>query len=366
MISVVPEKYSYDYYAFNYNKFIPILYAGYSYDDGVYLGSGFTYQTYDFMRKPFAAKHTLLFKYSMATYAKELSYKGVYTDFFNIADVHLRFHIRDPKFTQNYFGLGNETVKSHPDKDYYRVRIGEFFINPELSFSFTPQTSFSAGLFYQNSRIEATPERYISDLSANGLDSEIFSRKEFIGVSAGLNHDSRDNTIFPTSGIYWEARNQFHYGLSGSDNRFDRITGEIRLFTRPWKSAGHVAAFRVGGAINTGDYDFYQANSLGSLTNLRGFLYNRYSGYASFYQNSDLRIRLTRVKNYVTRGYFGLILFNDLGRVWEKGEDSQKWHHGYGGGLWVSPYEMAIVTAMYEFSQEEKDGLLSVRIGFLF
>ncbi len=221
-------------------------------------------------------------------------------------------------------------------------------------------------MFYQNSRIEDTPDRYISDMTFNGLNPEIFSRKEFLGVSAGLNHDSRDNTIFPSRGIYWEARNQFYYGLSGSGNIFDRLTGEISLYTRPWKSAGHVAAFRIGGAVNTGDYEFFQANSLGSIYNLRGFPYNRYSGYASFYQNSELRIKLSRVRSYITRGYFGLILFNDLGRVWQKGEVSQKWHHGYGGGLWVSPYEMAIVTAMYEFSQDEKNGLLSVRLGFLF
>jgi hypothetical protein len=366
VISTVPEKYSYNYYAFNYNKFVPLLYAGYSYDDGIHLAGGFTYKSYDFLRKPFAANHNITFKYSMATEAKELSYKGIYTDMFNVVDVHLKFHIRDPKFTQNYFGLGNETIKSDPNVDYYRVRIGEFFINPELSYPINPRASFSAGLFYQNSRIESTSGRYISDIQANGLNMDIFERKEFIGVSAGFKHDSRDNTVFPTRGIYWKTRNHFYYGLSGSDYTFDRITGEISLYLSPWKAAGHVAAFRMGGAVNAGDYEFYQANTLGSLTNLRGFPYNRYSGYASFYQNSDIRIKLSRVKSYITKGYFGLIIFNDLGRVWQKNEDSFKWHHGYGGGLWISPYEIAIITAMYEFSKDEDNGLFSVRFGFLF
>ncbi len=366
VISAAPGKYSYDYLAFNYNKFIPVLYAGYSYDDGVFLGSGFTYTTYDFKRKPFAANHALLFKYSMATDAKELIYRGLYLDFLNIADVQLKFHMRDPKFTQNYFGSGNETIKSDTARDYYRVRIGELFINPELSFPFNSRTNFYAGIFYQNSRVEATKGRFISDLNSNGLNSGIFSRKEFIGVSAGITHDSRDNVIYPSSGFYWETRNQFHYGLSGSNNIFDRVSGEIRFYARPWKSAGHVIAFRAGGAVNAGSYDFFQANTLGSLSQLRGFAYNRYSGFASFYQNSDLRIRLSRVRSYVTRGYFGLILFNDMGRVWKKNEDSRKWHNGYGAGLWVSPYEMTIITAMYEFSRDEKEGLFSLRLGFLF
>ena len=366
VLSLVPEKYKYEYSAFNYNKFIPLVYGGYTYDDGIYLGGGIAYTSFDFRKMPFAAKHNISFKYSLATKAKEVEYKGTNPDILNEMDLHLQFYIRDPKFTQNYFGMGNETNKLYSSKDYYRVRIEELFINPELSHSFTPRTNFSAGLFYQNSRIEATTGRFITDTTWNDLDPEIFDRNQFMGISGGFKHDSRDNVVYPTRGIYWEARNQFYYNLSGSAYTFDRITGEIRMYASPWKSKGHVAAFRLGGAINTGEYEFYQANTLGSKYNLRGFPYSRYSGYAALYQNTDLRIKLSRVKSYATRGYFGLLLFNDVGRVWQKEEDSHTWHHGYGGGLWVSPYEMAIVAATIEFSSEEKNGLLSLRFGFLF
>ncbi len=366
VLSHVPEKYTYNYSAFSYNKFIPLIYAGYTYDDGVYLGGGFAYTSFDFKKTPYAAKHHVSLKYSLATEAKEMEYMGSYPDILNDMDFHLQFYIRDPKFTQNYFGMGNETNKLYSSKDYYRVRIEELFINPELSHSFSPRTSFSAGLFYQNSRIEASPERFITDTLWNDLDPEIYDRKQFLGISGGFKHDSRDNEVYPTRGMYWEARNQFYYNLTGSAYTFDRISGEISMYTSPLKSNGHVAAFRLGGAINTGDYEFYQANTLGSKHNLRGFPYSRYSGYASIYQNTDLRIKLSRVKSYATRGYFGLILFNDVGRVWEKNEDSHTWHHGYGGGLWVSPYEMAIISATVEFSREEKNGLFSLRFGFLF
>lgn len=366
VLSIVPEKYSYNYYAFNYNKFIPLVYSGYNIDDGIFLGGGFTYKAYDFMKKPFASYHKLLMQYSFSTDAKELTYYGIYTGVLRNLDMHLKLHVRDPKFTQNYFGPGNETVKSNYGRDYNRVRIGEYFINPELSYSFNSRTMFSAGPFYQNSRIEETPDRYISDLITNGLDSIIFKKKVFLGISAGFSHDSRNSTVFPTRGIYWEARNQFFYGLTGSENSFNRIKGEISVFMSPWKAAGHVAAFRLGGALNAGDYVFPQANTLGKRFNMRGYLDSRFSGYASLYQNTDLRIKLSRVKSYATRGYFGVILFNDIGRVWQKSEDSQKWHHGYGGGLWISPYEMAIITAMCEFSEEENNGLFSVRFGFLF
>jgi hypothetical protein len=364
--SADPEKFTYNYDLFNYNKLIPILYPGYSIDEGIFVAAGFDLTTFDFRRKPFASRHQVLFNYSTATRAKEFKYTGKYTDVFSNIDLSLNFHFRDPKFTRNYFGTGNETVKTSPNKDYNRVRIGELYISPELSHRFRSGIDISGGAFYQNTRIEETPGRYIADLQANGLDPNVFQRKQFIGLSAGLTFDKRDSIIYPTKGIYLAARNMFYYGLSGTDNRFNRLEGEAKLFLKPFKSSGQIAAFRAGGALNIGDYDFYQSNTVGGRENLRGYRYSRYSGFASVYQNTDLRIRLSRVKSYITKGYFGLIAFNDVGRVWSKGETSFKWHHGYGGGLWVSPYEMAIISAQMEFSQDEKKGLFSVRFGFLF
>ena len=32
----------------------------------------------------------------------------------------------------------------------------------------------------------------------------------------------------------------------------------------------------------------------------------------------------------------GLLAFADVGRVYLSGEDSNKWHEGYGGGLWFA------------------------------
>ncbi len=364
--SADPGKFTYNYNQFNYNKLIPMVYPGYSIDEGVFLAAGFDLTTFDFRRKPFASRHQVLFNYSTATRAKEFKYTGKYTDIFSNIDLSLKFHFRDPKFTRNYFGTGNETKKTVLNKDYNRVRIGELFISPELSHRFHSGIDISGGAFYQNTRIEQTPGRYIADLQVNGLDPQIFERKEFIGLNAGLTLDKRDSIIYPTKGVYLAARNTFYYGLSGINSRFNRMQGEAKLFLKPLKSAGHVVAFRAGGALNAGDYDFYQLNTVGGRDNLRGFRYSRYSGFASVYQNTDLRIRLSRVKSYLTKGYLGLIGFNDVGRVWSKGETSYKWHHGYGGGIWVSPYEMAIISAQMEFSQDEKKGLFSVRFGFLF
>ncbi|MDX1283478.1 MAG: hypothetical protein R3182_00625, partial [Draconibacterium sp.] len=69
-------------------------------------------------------------------------------------------------------------------------------------------------------------------------------------------------------------------------------------------------------------------------------------------------------KNYLLTGEIGLLLFDDIGRVWLDGEDSDKWHNGYGAGFWISPFKMAIVTATLNKSKEET--LIQFKFSYLF
>jgi hemolysin activation/secretion protein len=64
------------------------------------------------------------------------------------------------------------------------------------------------------------------------------------------------------------------------------------------------------------DYEFYQANTLGGLSNLRGFRRSRFSGRSSFYHNLEARLKLLSFKSYLFPAHLGVLAFNDLGRVW--------------------------------------------------
>src|SRR5438045_372163 len=49
---------------------------------------------------------------------------------------------------------------------------------------------------------------------------------------------------------------------------------------------------KAGAATNIrNDYEFYQANTLGGPTNLRGYPRTRFAGKTSFYQNTKLRLK---------------------------------------------------------------------------
>ena len=97
---------------------------------------------------------------------------------------------------------------------------------------------------------------------------------------------------------------------------------------------------------------------------MRGFRRNRFGGDASFYNNIDLRVKLFDWKNYVVPIEFGLIGFHDYGRVWLDGENSNTWHRGYGGGIYISPLDAVVITGFYGISDD--DEFAAVRFGFLF
>jgi hypothetical protein len=359
------EKNSYNYYAFNYNKFIPLAYFGFNADEALVLGAGFLYTTYGFQKTPYASHHVLGGRYATATNALELVYDGVFTSVIGGLDLQMHFIVRGPRYSQNYFGLGNETEKTTEDKDYNRVRIGQIHVNPEISKTIKRST-LSAGLFYQQFEIEDTEDRYISDIPNNGLDPAIFETQRFAGINLRYELDSRNDEVLPTRGIYWNTMTIFNYSLSENARTYNQLSSDFRWFLSFRKPYRTVLAFRVGGAINAGNYEFYQACNVGGNSNLRGHRSTRFSGDASLYQNTDLRFKLFNFSTYIAKGEFGIIGFNDFGRVWLGGEDSHKWHHGYGGGLWASPFRLAVLSATYEWSKDETKGLFAFRFRFLF
>jgi hemolysin activation/secretion protein len=125
-----------------------------------------------------------------------------------------------------------------------------------------------------------------------------------------------------------------------------------------------VFVFRFGGAANIGENEFFHANFLGFRTNLRGYRSNRFAGDFSFYQNTEIRIKMFNIKSYLLNGQTGFYLFNDLGRVWVTGEDSKKWHDGFGIGLWLTPFNFTALNVAYAHSVEED--MITFSFRFLF
>lgn len=130
-----------------------------------------------------------------------------------------------------------------------------------------------------------------------------------------------------------------------------------------------------GAGINTGKYEFYQAQILDGKTELRGFRKTRFYGDRKLYFNNEVRIKLTSFQSYLFPAHLGILGFYDVGRVWYKDPSSNNdptasdgksnvWHHGFGGGIWLTPFNLTVLST--EVGHSNEGTLFYVRLGFLF
>ena len=142
-------------------------------------------------------------------------------------------------------------------------------------------------------------------------------------------------------------------------NRFSRsvtkLESDMVIYASLKIPARIIGVIKMGaGHIFNDSIEYFQALSLGQNNVLRGFRKNRFSGTSMAYGSLELRIKLFDSKSYILPGQVGLIVFNDIGRVWYTGEDSKKWHYVAGGGVYYNPFNLVILSATVGYSKEER------------
>ena len=120
----------------------------------------------------------------------------------------------------------------------------------------------------------------------------------------------------------------------------------------------------MGANFISGNYDFFFAPTLGQKENVRGLFGQRFRGDASFYHTTDLRQEVGSSNNIILPFSFGLIASFDHGRVWLDGEDSNVWHRSYGGGFWISPLNVAILS--FHYNRSDVDSRFMLKMGHAF
>jgi outer membrane protein assembly factor BamA len=196
------------------------------------------------------------------------------------------------------------------------------------------------------------------------LDNTVFRKKYYAGAEARFIFDKKNNPVLPTEGIAFNLNASVNKGMNTISNDFGEISSSLAFYWTFRLPARLTLATRFGGGVSFGNYEFYQAQILSGNTNLRGFRKTRFAGGRNLYQNTELRIKLFSFRSYLFPAQVGILGFNDIGRVWQKGETSDTWHHGYGGGIWLAPLNRLVISFMYGFSKE--DSLPLIKAGFMF
>lgn len=358
----------YDFFANDYNLLGPATFFGYNVDDGIFLGGGVIMRHHGFRKKPYANFQRIVGNVAVNDGSFNFKYTGDFNHVFGKWGVNIDFFILAPKSTTNFYGLGNDT-KLLPDvpRIYYRLRYDQVHIFPALKRHLGKYQSLKIGPVYEYIKIENTQGRFINSPEAQPYIQD-FEARNLGGGKFEYEIQNIDDSVMTLRGIKWTVSAMTVSEFKRTSLHPTNLQSELSVYI-PLPNQSTLA-LRGGGSHLIDDFEFYQANTLGGQNkergsgNLRGFLRGRYSGRSAVYMNADVRITLLSFRTYLFPAHFGILGFYDQGRVWNDDETSDTWHNGYGGGVWMSPFGMAIVNLTYAISKEEK--LYTVSLGFLF
>lgn len=351
-----------------YNLLRPMLALTYNRDDGVFVGGTLKYTRQGFRKYPFEVEHVITGTHAIATKAYQFRYTLERIKLYKNNDFLLNAELRAPNYTLNFFGFGNETVYNEDyNIRFYRTRYDQGDVSIMLRNRVAEFVTFAAGPAFSYAVVdrEKNKDKIIYYPSLVGLDSaSLYKDKSYLGAQAVLTVDNRNDTIIPSRGVLWVTSYKNFGGLGEYSNNYSQLQSDMTIYISTNQPARFVFVVRFGAGWTYGKYEFFQAQKLSGLHNLRGYRKHRFAGDRVMYNNFEIRWRVKDFRSYLFPGAFGLLAFHDVGRVYLKGEDSSIWHTGYGGEVWITPAGRTLFSASIGFSKEGVQPLLS--IGFQF
>ena len=355
------------------NQFMPLI--GANPDDGFKIGFINTLTNYGFERNPFSSQHTISGSYYFATSGFDFEYNSEYANVIGSWNLGLNAKYTSPNYAINFFGYGNSTSnlniddEANFDLDYNRVKLSTLKLAPSLNWRGELGAHFKLGLSYESIEVEETMDRFINTFYvANGKDNQ----KDFVGADATYSFQNKDNEAFPTLGM--QTSLQFGYKSNIEESKgFAYFIPELGFDYKLVSSGQLVFATHAKAHFIFGDdFEFYQSANLGANNGLRGFRNERFSGKNSFYQSTDLRLNLRKVKTGLLPLNIGIYGGFDYGRIWVDDAlvmnnnlfNSNSWNTSIGGGVFANAADIMTLNVS-AFNSD--DGLrLAFKIGFGF
>ncbi len=338
----------YNYPGFKYDKKGPGVILSYNSDDHIHAGLKYVIEKQQWRKHPFGYRHELGARYSISEGAFSFDYRGIVTRLIGNWNLTLNANYDFVRWN-NFFGIGNETIRETNDRDFNRVRSKELYAGAGLQRTFAGYHHTAITSFYRTIEIINDPGRYITKLSPSFLS---FDTKKFWGGKLDYYYQNIDHAAVPTKGIRLGADITFMQNLEQSDSAVTNFSTVLNIYLPLSKSL--VFALKTGGAQLIGKPEFYQLNRLTGSKTLRGFRKYRFYGESMFYNQAEIQF-IRDIQSFLFNGKIGLIAFYDIGRVWQPGELSDTWHYGYGGGIMLAPFNKFSVAVFYGLSRDEND-----------
>ncbi|WGF92235.1 phosphoesterase [Aequorivita marisscotiae] len=343
---------NYDYNTYDFKKeiktvnlFLPTV--GYNPDDGFKIGPSYVLTQYGFKRNPFSQQHSLGVGYYSATSSFEINYQGEFANIFGSWNFLVNGHFKNPNFSENYFGFGNETI--NPDyefevgKDYNRVRIGGYGGSLGIKKDSPYGSVFQFKAKLEGVKVEATADRYITQVTPSPTDLE--QTKYFATAEGSYQYQSFDNKVNPSRGMDFSLVAGGTQNIKESDNIYGYVHPRLVFYSALSHNRKLVLKTDFRGQFNIGNnFEFYQGAQLGSDTGLRAYRDERFTGRTAAVGAADLRYSFNKFKTALLPVQIGIFGGYDVGRVWVPNDTSDVWHSSYGGGFWINSADLVSGT----------------------
>jgi len=310
----------------------------YSGDLGVFLGYGVETQRFGFRKEPFAASHRVRAGWSFNRENGKVDYAGLFHRENRRSYFGLYAYASGVEVLR-FYGFGNDTEAPAEDQDFYKVNARQFLLYPTFALPFGKRGLLTIGPAVKYTQDDRDEDQYVDVAKPYGSGN--FGEAAVHGV---LSWEGRDSLVFPRRGFFAAVRGTYFPEVWDVESDFGQVNGNLNAYF----SAGKLAtlALRVGGKKVFGTYPYLEAAPIGEgglgvgalsepEDTVRGFFARRYLGDASAWGNAGLRLRVSHL-TFILPGAWGVDVFGDVGRVWLKGESSDTWHTGVGGGIWLS------------------------------
>lgn len=356
-------------YDSQYDIIMPLPILGFNPDDGLLMGANFNIINYGFKKNPYASYQQVGGTYAFATKAFKVNYRGDFINAFGKFDFLLESHYHGPTYAFNFANVGNNSKRVVDNPDFYRVRQNSIRLHPAIKKRTGGHSGYvSIGPFIETLEIQETPGRFIS-VYGQTEGKAIFDRKYYGGAQFDFSFNNVDNFFSPHKGIRFYTAFNWTADVRQENKTFTSFRSHFAFYKSIDRKENIVLASQIGSGVNFGTgYEFFQMPTIGGQLGLRGYRTERFYGEKTFFQTTDVRVKLHSSYNPfvpLTLGVFGSF---DYGRVWLKTDTSKNWHYSYGGGIWIAPVDMLVFSLGTFIPKEEfeESPRFVFRLGFGF
>ena len=189
-------------------------------------------------------------------------------------------------------------------------------------------TAWACGARYEFSNFHCFDVLPVEDASFSDRAMVDKLRREIVdsrgsSISPFLKSDTRDNGINPSKGKYYIFYLTLARKEIGSEDNYTKLGLDLRHYFNPG-GGRHILAFRTRVRTSTGDVPYRAKYDLGGEESMRGYPGGRFIGTRELLFNAEYRLTLFKgLPNFIPhmRCDYGIALFVDSGRTWNKGDD---------------------------------------------